>query len=216
MDELFATLSLGKIRPTPKGIYKAEDKYSYLDIVTYGGEGYICSNIDGAEAGYIKDTRYWQKFAERGESALRLSFATRDDYENSNDTKPVNSALVKTIIDSLSTTITTIQTAINAINLRLDRGTVNNANTVGGRTAESFSCVNSCSWTCLNICIGSCNNSCLNGCVNTCADSCISGCTGTCTGGCVSGCANLCVTGCTGTCKGSCNTSCTGSCDARG
>ena len=206
IDELFSTLSIGKIRPTPKGVYSENLKYEYLDIVTYNGEGYICANMDGATAGRITDTVYWQKFAERGTSSLQLTFATRTDYENSDTTRPTNSALIKTIIDSINSTIVTIQQALSAINTRLDSGTVNNANTVGGRSPDSFGCVNSCSWTCMSTCTGSCNNGCAGACLTTCSGACISTCSGACISTCTGACMNTCTSGCSYTCKGTCDT----------
>lgn len=57
---------LGKVAATPKGTWSAANGYEILDIVTYGGSGYI--SLQSVPAGIqITNTSYWLKFCSKGE-----------------------------------------------------------------------------------------------------------------------------------------------------
>ena len=73
------TKNLGPFRIRPRGIFSSTEKYRFLDLVSYDGGSYICSNydtIDGKEAegilpkGAHNSEAYWQCVAERGEAGL--------------------------------------------------------------------------------------------------------------------------------------------------
>ena len=211
----YTTLSLGRICPVPKGTYVSDQQYEYLDIVTYTGESYICRNREGAPADSIDNAVYWQKIAERGESALALHFADMQDYYKADRTRPLNSHLVKQLIDTLNNTITELGIAINNINDTINTGTVNDAQTIAGKNPESFMCANSCSWTCMTTCKGGCGNTCKGGCINACSGTCAGGCSTTCTGGCGNTCSGTCSRACQNDCSSPCRGSCYGSCSSR-
>ena len=62
-----STMSLGKVRCTPKGVWSAASAYEYLDILTYAGRSYIVCAEDGVPAGTSLDnTTYYQLLADVG------------------------------------------------------------------------------------------------------------------------------------------------------
>ena len=73
------THNLGPFRIRPCGEYSSEKNYRFLDLVSYQGGSYICSNydtIDGTavigvlpEGGHNSEA-YWQCVAKRGEPGL--------------------------------------------------------------------------------------------------------------------------------------------------
>lgn len=73
------TFDLGPFRVRPRGTFDPSKNYRYLDLVTYDGGSYICSNydtIDGVACigvlptGEANSEMYWQCVAERGEGGL--------------------------------------------------------------------------------------------------------------------------------------------------
>lgn len=71
-----ADWNMGVYRPFPRGQYRSDVEYHYLDIVTYEGSSYICKNVDTiddvscigiAPSGQAESVNYWQQIASRGE-----------------------------------------------------------------------------------------------------------------------------------------------------
>lgn len=71
--------NLGPFRVRPRGKFSSEVSYRFLDLVSYNGGSYLCSNydtIDGTAAigilptGASNSEAYWQCIAERGEAGL--------------------------------------------------------------------------------------------------------------------------------------------------
>jgi hypothetical protein len=74
-----ATTNLGPFRLRPRGEWDSTVSYRYLDLVSYKGSSYVCSNydtIDGTACinvlptGAANSDAYWQVSAERGEAGL--------------------------------------------------------------------------------------------------------------------------------------------------
>lgn len=73
------TKNLGPFRIRPRGKFSSKTNYRFLDLVSYNGGSYICSNydtIDGTAVvgvlpkGDNNSEAYWQCIAERGEAGL--------------------------------------------------------------------------------------------------------------------------------------------------
>ena len=63
------SLNLGHVLPMPKGEYKQDTAYNYLDIVTASEATYICCNRQGASSGVaLTDSGYWQFLCKSGET----------------------------------------------------------------------------------------------------------------------------------------------------
>ena len=64
--------NLGPFRIRPRGEYKDNESYRFLDLVSYNGSSYLCSNYDTIDGdsciGVIPtNTAYWMLIAEKGE-----------------------------------------------------------------------------------------------------------------------------------------------------
>ena len=203
-------LNLGPIRLKPKGEWSSETAYDYLDIVHAETASYLCSKQTGAPKGtLLTDITYWQPLVKDGQDAATFKFATELDFINANESKPLNSRLIKPKLEAIDNTITVITQAIENLDKNFTSdGKVNDAAMLGGHAPSHYDCNGGCSWTCGAGCTGSCNNSCTGTCMAGCTDRC-SSCAGTCAGTCSS---------CTGSCHGSCTVSCgssCGGCDSR-
>ena len=73
------TKNLGPFRIRPRGEFSIDEQYRFLDLVSYNGGSYLCSNydtIDGTAAigilpeGAHNSEAYWQCIAKRGEPGL--------------------------------------------------------------------------------------------------------------------------------------------------
>lgn len=73
------TQNLGPFRIRPRGKFSSEAQYRFLDLVSYEGGSYLCSNydtIDGTAVigvlptGAHDSEAYWMSIAERGEAGL--------------------------------------------------------------------------------------------------------------------------------------------------
>lgn len=71
--------NLGPFRIRPRGEYLSDANYRFLDLVSYNGGSYLCSNydtIDGtacigiAPSGNANSETYWMCIAERGEAGI--------------------------------------------------------------------------------------------------------------------------------------------------
>jgi len=61
-----ATINLGRIKPVFRGAYSGATAYVVDDIVTSGGETYICIQAHGAGTQAVSVTAYWTKLAAKG------------------------------------------------------------------------------------------------------------------------------------------------------
>ena len=74
-----AIKNLGPFRIRPRGKFSSEANYQFLDLVSYNGGSYLCSNLDMIDdtsvigvlpTGEHNSEAYWQCVAERGEGGL--------------------------------------------------------------------------------------------------------------------------------------------------
>lgn len=62
-----ATINAGRVRPYYRGAWASGTTYSYFDLVTSGGNSYLCINTSGAPAGTaVTNTTYWALIAQKG------------------------------------------------------------------------------------------------------------------------------------------------------
>jgi len=71
-----ATLNLGRIKPVFQGAYNALTAYVVDDIVTFGGETFIC--ILASTGNATSNTTYWAKLAKKGDDITVLT--TQGDF----------------------------------------------------------------------------------------------------------------------------------------
>ena len=62
-----ATINAGRVRPYYRGAWASGTTYSFFDLVTSGGNSYLCINTSGAPAGTaVTNTAYWALIAQKG------------------------------------------------------------------------------------------------------------------------------------------------------
>ena len=62
-----ATINAGRVRPYYRGAWASSTTYSFFDLVTSGGNSYLCINTSGAPAGSaVTNTTYWALIAQKG------------------------------------------------------------------------------------------------------------------------------------------------------
>ena len=66
-----ATLNLGRIKPVFQGAYNALTAYVVDDIVTFGGETFIC--ILASTGNATSSATYWSKLAKKGDDVTQLT-----------------------------------------------------------------------------------------------------------------------------------------------
>lgn len=66
-----ATLNLGRIKPVFQGAYNALTAYVVDDIVTFGGETFIC--ILASTGNATSNATYWAKLAKKGDDVTQLT-----------------------------------------------------------------------------------------------------------------------------------------------
>ena len=71
-----ATINLGRIKPVFQGAYNASTAYVVDDIVTFGGETFIC--ILASTGNATSDATYWAKLAKKGDDVSQLT--THGDF----------------------------------------------------------------------------------------------------------------------------------------
>lgn len=82
--------NLGPFRIRPRGEYDDTANYRFLDLVSFNGGSYLCSNydtIDGTSCIGVspEDTDYWMNIAERGETGTyEMAYHTIKDLELNN------------------------------------------------------------------------------------------------------------------------------------
>ena len=69
-----ATLNLGRIKPVFRGAYAGGTAYVIDDIVTSGGETFIC--IQASTGNAVSSASYWTKLAEKGTNGSNGSNGT--------------------------------------------------------------------------------------------------------------------------------------------
>ena len=86
------TKNLGPFRIRPRGEFSSDENYRFLDLVSYEGGSYLCSNydtIDGTAVigvlpeGAHNSEAYWQCIAKRGEPGLiEVEYLPIGDLDN--------------------------------------------------------------------------------------------------------------------------------------
>ena len=71
-----ATINLGRIKPVFQGAYNAGTAYVVDDIVTFGGESFIC--ILASTGNATSNATYWSKIAKKGDDVTQLT--THGDF----------------------------------------------------------------------------------------------------------------------------------------
>ena len=71
-----ATINLGRIKPVFQGAYNASTDYVVDDIVTFGGESFIC--ILASTGNATSNATYWSKIAKKGDDVTQLT--THGDF----------------------------------------------------------------------------------------------------------------------------------------
>ena len=71
-----ATINLGRIKPVFQGAYNAGTDYVVDDIVTHGGESFIC--ILASTGNATSNATYWSKIAKKGDDVTQLT--THGDF----------------------------------------------------------------------------------------------------------------------------------------
>ena len=71
-----ATINLGRIKPVFQGAYNAGTAYVVDDIVTSGGETFIC--ILASTCNATSNATYWSKLAKKGDDVTQLT--THGDF----------------------------------------------------------------------------------------------------------------------------------------
>ena len=71
-----ATINLGRIKPVFQGAYNASTAYVVDDIVTFGGESFIC--ILASTGNATSNATYWSKIAKKGDDVSQLT--THGDF----------------------------------------------------------------------------------------------------------------------------------------
>ena len=71
-----ATINLGRIKPVFQGAYNASTAYVVDDIVTSGGETFIC--ILASTGNATSNATYWSKLAKKGDDVTQLT--THGDF----------------------------------------------------------------------------------------------------------------------------------------
>ena len=71
-----ATINLGRIKPVFQGAYNASTDYVVDDIVTSGGESFIC--ILASTGNATSNATYWSKIAKKGDDVTQLT--THGDF----------------------------------------------------------------------------------------------------------------------------------------
>ena len=71
-----ATINLGRIKPVFQGAYNNSTAYVVDDIVTSGGETFIC--ILASTGNLTSDATYWSKLAKKGDDVTQLT--THGDF----------------------------------------------------------------------------------------------------------------------------------------
>ena len=66
-----ATINLGRIKPVFQGAYNAATAYVVDDIVTFGGESFIC--ILASTGNATSNATYWSKIAKKGDDVTQLT-----------------------------------------------------------------------------------------------------------------------------------------------
>ena len=66
-----ATINLGRIKPVFQGAYNASTAYVVDDIVTFGGETFIC--ILASTGNATSNATYWSKLAKKGDDVTQLT-----------------------------------------------------------------------------------------------------------------------------------------------
>ena len=66
-----ATLNLGRIKPVFQGAYNNSTAYVVDDIVTFGGETFIC--ILASTGNATSSATYWSKLAQKGADVTALT-----------------------------------------------------------------------------------------------------------------------------------------------
>ena len=66
-----ATINLGRIKPVFQGAYNASTAYVVDDIVTFGGESFIC--ILASTGNATSNATYWSKIAKKGDDVTQLT-----------------------------------------------------------------------------------------------------------------------------------------------
>ena len=66
-----ATINLGRIKPVFQGAYNASTAYVVDDIVTFGGETFIC--ILASTGNATSNATYWSKLAKKGDDVSQLT-----------------------------------------------------------------------------------------------------------------------------------------------
>ena len=71
-----ATINLGRIKPVFQGAFNVSTAYVVDDIVTFGGETFIC--ILASTGNATSDATYWSKLAKKGDDVSQLT--THGDF----------------------------------------------------------------------------------------------------------------------------------------
>lgn len=66
-----ATINLGRIKPVFQGAYNNSTAYVVDDIVTFGGESFIC--ILASTGNATSNATYWSKIAKKGDDVTQLT-----------------------------------------------------------------------------------------------------------------------------------------------
>ena len=67
-----ATINAGRVRPYYRGAWASGTTYSYFDLITSGGNSYLCINTSGAPAGTaVTNTTYWAVMAKKGDTGAQ-------------------------------------------------------------------------------------------------------------------------------------------------
>ena len=82
-----ATINAGRVRPYYRGAWASGTTYSFFDLVTSGGNSYLCINTSGAPAGTaVTNTTYWALIAQKGDTGATGAQGPKGDKGDKGDT----------------------------------------------------------------------------------------------------------------------------------
>ena len=82
-----ATINAGRVRPYYRGAWASGTTYSFFDLVTSGGNSYLCINTSVAPAGTaVTNTTYWALIAHKGATGATGAQGPKGDKGDKGDT----------------------------------------------------------------------------------------------------------------------------------